>query len=96
MLNEQINNSKNIEVVLENDMNECVKKYLNRCEMNNINKIIKLNWKKTKNGDIQINENTEIVVVCGKENFIRNVNIKIVENTNVKEIINCFNIEKVI
>ena len=92
-INEQINNSKNIEVVLENDMTECVKKYLNRYEINNISKIIKLNWKKMKNEEIQIKENTDTVIVCGKESFIRKINIKIEEKGNVKEVINCFNIE---
>ena len=45
-INEQISNLKNVELILENDMSECVKKYLRRNEVFNTGKIIKLNWKK--------------------------------------------------
>lgn len=92
-INEQISNSKNIEVILENDMIEYVKKYLKRNEVFNISKIIKLNWKKSKKDGVEIKEGTDIVVVCGKEDFIEKINEKMEESGKVKEVINCFNIE---
>ena len=92
-INEQISNFKNVKVILENDMIDYVKKYLKRNEMFNISKIIKLNWKKTKDGEDEIEEDTDIVVICGKECFIEKVSEKIKEIENVKEVINCFNIE---
>lgn len=92
-INEKISNLKNVEVILENDMIDCVRKYLKRNEMFNISEIIKLNWKKAKKEGAEIKENTDVVVVCGKEEFIEKVNVKIKEKENIKEVINCFNIE---
>ncbi len=92
-INEQISNFKNVDVILENDMIDYVRKYLKRNEMFNISKIIKLNWKKSKKDEVEIKENIDIVVVCGKESFIEKVSEKIKEKENVKEVINCFNIE---
>lgn len=92
-INEQISNFKNVEVILENNMIDYVKKYLKRNEMFNMSKIIKLNWKKVKNEEIKINDNTDVVIICGKESFIEKASEKIEERKNVKEIVNCFNIE---
>ena len=92
-INEQLSNFKNVEVILENDMIEYVKKFLKRNEMFNVSKIVRLNWKKTKDEDIKLKENTDVVVVCGNEKFIKNVNEKLERNMFGKEIINCFNIE---
>lgn len=92
-INEQISNFKNVELILENDMSEHVKKFLKRNEIFNISKIMKLNWKKSKKDGVEIKENVDIVIVCGKEGFIEKVNEKVEENINVKEVINCFNIE---
>ena len=92
-INEQISNLKNVELILENDMSECVKKYLRRNEVFNTGKIIKLNWKKIKSEEITINANTDIVIACGRECFIEKVSEKIKERENVSEIVSCFNIE---
>ena len=46
-----------------------------------------------KNEEIKINEETDVVIVCGKEAFIEKTNIEIDKTKNVREIINCFNIE---
>lgn len=92
-INEQISNFKNVEVILENDMIDYVRKYLKRNEMFNMSKIIKLNWKKTKKDAVEIKEDTDVVIICGKEGFIENVSEKIEERENVKEVVNCFNIE---
>ena len=92
-INEQISNFKNVEVILENDMIDYVKKYLKRNEMFNISKIIKLNWKKVRNEDVKIKDDTDVVIICGKECFIEKTNEKIKERKNIKEVINCFNIE---
>ena len=92
-IDEQISNSKNIELILEDDMIEYVKKYLKRCEVRNISKIIKLGWKKDKLENLEIVENSDIVIVCGHEEFIKNVNKAIDNIHDIKEIINCYNIE---
>lgn len=92
-IDEQISNLKNVEIILEDDMIEYVKKYLKRYEINNVNKIIKLGWRKYKNENIEISENTDIVVICGNENFIRNASKSIDEAKNIREIINCYNVE---
>lgn len=92
-INEQISKSQNVEVILEDDMLDYVKKYLKRNEMYNISKIIKLGWKKTKKENFIIKEDTDLAVVIGKEKFIKNVNEKIEQEMNLKEIINCYNIE---
>lgn len=92
-IDEQISNLKNVEIILEDDMIEYVKKYLKRYEINNVNKIIKLGWRKYKNENIEIAENTDIVVICGNENFIRNASKSIDEAKNIREIINCYNVE---
>ena len=92
-INEQISDSKNVELILENDMSEYVKKYLKRNEVFNISKIVKLNWRRVKNEEIKIKQDTDIIIVCGKEGFIEKVNRRIKEYENVKELINCFNIE---
>lgn len=92
-INEQISKSQNVEVILEEDMLDYVKKYLKRNEIYNISKIIKLGWKKTKKEKFIIKEDTDLAVVIGKEKFIKNVNEKIEQERNLKEIINCYNIE---
>ncbi|MBR3614359.1 MAG: hypothetical protein IKL55_04180 [Clostridia bacterium] len=92
-INEKMSDSKNIEVILEDDMIEYVKKYLKRNEIYNISKILKLGWKKNKEDIIELKENTDIVVICGHETFVESVNKSINNSENVKEIINCYNIE---
>ena len=92
-INEEMSNYKNVEVILENDMSEYIRKYLKRNEMFNISKIIGLNWKKIKCEEIKIQEKTNVVIACGKEAFIEKVNRKVEENSNVDIIVNCFNIE---
>ena len=92
-INEKIEKSQNVEVILEDDMLDYVKKYLKRNEIFNISKIIKLGWKKTKKENLIVKNDTDLVVVIGKEKFIENMNEKIEEKESVKEIINCYNIE---
>ena len=92
-INEQISNFKNVELILENDMIESVKKYLKKNEIFNTGKIIKLNWKKIRNEDVKIKVNTDIVIVCGKELFIEKINTEIYKFKSVSQIVNCFNIE---
>lgn len=92
-INEKISDSQNVEIILEDDMLDYVKKYLKRNEIYNISKIIKLGWKKTKKEEVEIKKDSDVVVVVGKENFIQFVNEINEGNENIKEIINCYNIE---
>ena len=92
-INEKILDSQNVEVILEDDMLDYVKKYLKRNEIYNISKIIKLGWKKTKKEDLKVKDDADIVIVVGKEKFIQFANEINKEKENIKEIINCYNIE---
>ena len=92
-IDEQISNSKKVQVILEEDMIEYVRKYLKRYEINNMSKIIKLGWKKEKDNSLEINENIDNIIVCGHEEFVEKINLKINDAKRNLEIVNCYNIE---
>ena len=92
-IDEQIKNNQNLEVVLEEDMIDSVKKYIKRNERYNTNKIIKLDWKKAKKDDFKIKEDVDVAIIIGKEEFIKKVNYINEENVTLKEFVNCYNIE---
>ena len=92
-IDEQIKNNQNVEVILEEDMIDSVKKYIKRNERFNTNKIINLNWKKNKKDDLKIKENVDVAIIVGKEDFIKKVNYINEENVTLKEFVNCYNIE---
>ena len=92
-INEQIKNNQNVEVVLEEDMIDSVKKYIKRNERYNTNKIIKLDWKKAKKDDFKIKEDVDVAIIIGKEEFIKKVNYINEETVTLKEFVNCYNIE---
>ncbi len=92
-IDEQIKNNQNVEVILEEDMIDSVKKYIKRNERFNTNKIINLDWKKNKKDDLKIKENVDVAIIVGKEDFIKKVNYINEENVTLKEFVNCYNIE---
>ncbi len=92
-IDEQISNLKNVKLILEEDMIECVKKYLKRYEINNMSSIIRLGWKKEKNNKFEIDENIDNIIICGHEKFIDNVNSDISCIKRNIEIVNCYNVE---
>ena len=92
-IDEQIKNNQNVEVILEEDIIDSVKKYIKRNERFNTNKIINLNWKKNKKDDLKIKENVDVAIIVGKEDFIKKVNYINEENVTLKEFVNCYNIE---
>ena len=92
-IDEQISNSKNVKLILEEGMIESVKKYLKRYEINNMSKIIKLGWKKERGSKIEITENINNIIVCGHKEFIENVNREISNIIPNIEIVNCYNLE---
>lgn len=92
-IDEQIKNNQNVEVVLEEDMIDSVKKYIKRNERFNTNKIIKLDWKKAKKDDFKIKEDVDVAIIIGKEEFIKKVNYINEGNVTLKEFVNCYNIE---
>ena len=94
-INEELSNSKNVEIILEEDMIENVKKYLKVNNIYNVSKIIKLGWKKTKKENVECNENTDTAVIIGHEKFLEHVNKILDNNKKVKKVINCYNIETV-
>ena len=92
-INEKISDSQDVELILQEDMLECVKKYLKRNEMLSVSKIIKLGWKKVKKDFDGIRENVDIVIIIGNEEFIKNANGKIEKKSSIKEMVGCYNIE---
>lgn len=94
-INEQILNSQNVKIILEDDMIEYVKKYLRKNDKYNVNKIIKLGWKKTKNENLVNAEKADVVVIIGKECFVQKINERIYKNEQIKEVINCYNVETI-
>ena len=92
-IDEQIKNNQNVEVILEEDIIDSVKKYIKRNERFNTNKIINLDWKKNKKDDLKIKENVDVAIIVGKEDFIKKVNYINEENVTLKEFVNCYNIE---
>ncbi len=92
-INEKILDLQKVELFLEEDMIEHVKRYLKRNEIFNISKIIKLGWKKVGKNVEKIENNIDVAIVIGKEDFIKNMNEKIEKTCEFKEIVNCFNIE---
>ena len=89
----QIKKEQNVEVILEVDMIDSVRKYIKRNEKFNTNKIIKLGWKKVKKEEFKLDENTNVAIIVGKESFVKKINEINEENEKLKEFVNCYNIE---
>ena len=92
-IDEQISNSKNVRLILEEDMIESVKKYLKRYEINNMSKIIKLGWKKEIEDKIEISENIDNVIICGHETFVKKINREISKFERNVELVKCYNVD---
>ena len=92
-IDEQIKNNRSVEIILEDDMIDSVIKYIKRNEKFNTGKIMKLGWKKTRKEYFEIKGNADVVIIVGKEKFIKEINEINKKDTNLKEIVNCYNIE---
>lgn len=92
-INEKISEKKEITLILEENLENSVKQYLKNIQIYNKEKILKLNWKNSKNEKEIIERN--IVVTIGKKEFINKVNKQIEKNEKIEEIINCYELEEV-
>ena len=54
---------------------------------------MKLGWKSAKKNEFKVGENVNVLIIVGKETFIKKVNEINKENIKLKEIVNCYNIE---
>ena len=92
-IDEQIKNNRSVEIILEEDILDSVKRYIKRNENLNVSKIMKLGWKSAKKNEFKVGENVNVLIIVGKETFIKKVNEINKENIKLKEIVNCYNIE---
>ncbi|MGN1298605.1 MAG: hypothetical protein ACI4UE_01295 [Candidatus Scatovivens sp.] len=91
------NNEKEIVTIFEKDLKDISDKILKNMKINT-KEYKKINWNKTNINDLNIKLNKKledkIIIVCGDNKFIRNVNM-ILENFDENfELINCFSIFK--
>lgn len=92
-INEEIVKNKNLIIFTEQDLNDSLKKYLKRNNKYNSSKIMKLGWNKTKENKIEKVE--EIAVVIGNKKYIDEINIKLDNIDKLKEVVNCYNVERI-
>ncbi len=92
-INEKILEEKNIELVLQNDMNIKVKEYLSKVKSLNLEneEILKLKWKKTKIEKVTL-KSKEIIIVVGNQKYIEDAKKIIDITSNIEEIVDCYSI----
>ena len=105
-IEKKLEEHKNIVVLTENNLEETMKTLMSRINLKEEkkNNIFKINWKNddlTKFKEIKkdIEENKDIIILIkGKENYIKNINENIdkwVNKKNKVKIIDCYDIEEV-
>ena len=105
-IEKKLEEHKNIVVLTENNLEETMKTLMSRINFKEEKKsnIFKINWKNddlTKFKEIKkdIEENKDIIILIkGKENYIKNINENIdkwVNKKNKVKIIDCYDIEEV-
>lgn len=89
-INEKMNDGKEIELILQNDLSTDIERYVKNIRNLGISteKILNLNWKK-KNEILEKNEN-KIYVIVGDENFILNYEKILIENEIESELLGCY------
>ena len=92
-INEEIAKNKNLIIFTEEDLNDSLKKYLKRNNKYSSSKIMKLGWNKTKENKIEKVE--EIAIVIGNKKYIDEINIKLDNIDKLKEVVNCYNVERI-
>ena len=105
-INKKLDESKEVIILTENNLEETIKTLLSKINLNQTNKenIIKINCenndlKKFKQIDKEMKNEKDIVLfVKGKENYIKNINKNIekwIEKSENVEVIDCYDIEEV-
>lgn len=90
-INEKVSENKKIELILEEDMIHSLQTYLKTIEIDNKDKILKMNWRKNKNEKSELN--SEITIIIGSKEYIEKYNLELCKN--VEEIVNCYNLENI-
>ena len=75
-INEKINEGVKITTILENDLRENMETLLGKLKLKNTEKILNIDWNKTKDIEQKIKEitNEEEVIINGSMEFIRKAN----------------------
>ena len=91
--NEKILKGEEIELILQEDLRKEIKKFLKIKDINyEINKILKLNWNKSrevKNGNMIKNT----VIVAGDEKYVENMKYKL-KDRNCSELVCAYKVDK--
>lgn len=102
-INKKINEEVEIATVLENNIENNVKTLVEKLNLKNSEKILKINWKNERRNIEEIikNEKETLIIVNGNKEFINNMNEEICsyleeneeeyKNTSIK-IVNCYEI----
>lgn len=94
-INEKINEGVKITTILENDLRENMETLLGKLKLNNTEKILNIDWNKTKDIEKKIKEitNEEEVIINGSMEFIKKINEllqkNLLEGTTIK-VIDCY------
>ena len=94
-INEKINEGVKITTILENDLRENMETLLGKLKLKNTEKILNIDWNKTKDIEKKIKEitNEEEVIINGSMEFIRKANEllqkEISEGVTIK-VIDCY------
>ncbi|MBP3255417.1 MAG: hypothetical protein J6M60_02875 [Clostridia bacterium] len=100
-INQKINEEVEIATILEKDLNGNITKLVERLNLNNREKILKLNWNKFKErGKIIYNKDNKekVLIINGEKEFVENINKRIEKYfkthkvNGIIKIVNCFEI----
>ena len=92
-INEKISKQKDVTLILEDNLENDLKKYLKNIPIYNKDEILKLEWKKTRKENKVSIKNT--VIIIGIKEFVEKINLEFENVEEVEEIINCYKLEEV-
>ena len=92
-INEKISKQKDVTLILEDNLENDLKKYLKNIPIYNKDEILKLEWKKTRKENNVTIKNT--VIIIGTKEFVEKINLEFENVEEVEEIINCYKLEEV-
>ena len=92
-INEKIEEGKKVELILQNDLSQDLKKYVKNVKSLNINteEIINLEWK--PKSELLERSNNVIYLIVGEEKYISSYERIIGENVSENEIISCYKLK---
>jgi len=89
-INEKIKEGKNVELLLQKDLSDDLKRYVKNVKSLNldVNKIINLGW--NRNGEITEKNNNVDYIIVGDEIFISNYENIMIENEINSDVLSCY------